>query len=97
FVRSVRVPLGRVVGRSLVELAIERRAADLEPTRDFRHLTAIMRDRKTDDLVFHVVERPHLAGGGQHRKAAGRGKRGNRYITTRNRGGRRSLPTGNRV
>src|SRR6185369_3928243 len=60
--RSVRVPFGRVVGGSLVEFAVERGATDLEPACDFRHLTAIMRDRKTDDLVFHVVERPHLAG-----------------------------------
>src|SRR5438093_7130816 len=42
--RSVRVPFGRVVGSSLIELAVERGAADLEPARDFRHLTAIMRD-----------------------------------------------------
>src|SRR6185295_19475044 len=79
----------RVVGGSLVEFAVERGAADLESARDLRHLTAIMRDRKTDDLVFHVVKRPHLAGGGQHRKTAGSGERGNRYITTRNHGGRR--------
>src|SRR6185369_12305228 len=79
----------RVVGGRLIEFAVERGAADLEPACDFRHLTAIMRDRKTDDLVFHVVERPHFAGGGQHRKAAGSGKRSNRYITTRNHGGRR--------
>src|SRR6188472_3738069 len=48
-----------------------------------------MRDRKTDDLVFHLVERPYLAGGGQHRKAAGSGERSNRYIAARYHGGRR--------
>src|SRR5512132_2065737 len=52
-VRSVRVPFGRVVGGSLIELPVKRGAADFEPAGDFRHLTAIMRNRKTDDLVFH--------------------------------------------
>ena len=62
---SLRRPR-RAVGGGLIEFAVERGAADLEPARDFRHLAAIMRDRKTDDLVFHVIERPHLAGGVQH-------------------------------
>ena len=58
---GVRTALGRI-GGGFVELAVERRAADLQPARDLRHLTAIMRDRKADDFVFHLLERPHFAG-----------------------------------
>ena len=63
-VGSIRVlrAVSRVVGGSLIEFAVERRAADLEPARDLRHLAAVMRDREADDLVLHLLERPHLAG-----------------------------------
>ena len=44
-----------------VEFAIERRAPDLQPPRDFRHLPAVMREREADDLGLDVLERTHLA------------------------------------
>src|SRR5689334_7194190 len=68
-----------VVGSRVVELAIERRAADLQPARDFGHLPAIMRDREADDLIFHFLERPDLTGCSEHREAAGIAHRHDRY------------------
>src|SRR3954453_2779496 len=63
-VGSIRVlrTVSSVVGGSFIEFAVESRAADLEPARGLRHLAAVMRDREADDLVLHLLERPHLAG-----------------------------------
>src|SRR5665647_1315205 len=72
---------GIVVG-GLVELAVERRAADLQPACDLGHLTAIMRDREADDLALQLFERPHFAGVSQHRQRSRRGERGDRYLIT---------------
>ena len=44
-----------------VKLAIERRAPDFQPPRDFLHLPAVMREREADDLGLDVLERTHLA------------------------------------
>src|SRR3954469_870156 len=66
----------------LIELAIERRAADFQTARDFGHLTAIVRDRETDDLVLHLLQRPHFAGAGQHRQIPGGRERRYRYLAT---------------
>ena len=70
-VASVASPSAGIVGGGLVELAVERRAADLQPARDLGHLAAIMRDREADDLVLHLLERPHFAG----RRSASQGCR----------------------
>ncbi len=68
--RHNRIPRSTLIvataGRSFVELAIKRRTADLQAARDFRHLSAVMRDRKPNDLVLHLFQRPHLTGAGQH-------------------------------
>src|SRR5947209_6505643 len=79
----LRAAFSRVVGGGFIELAIECRAADLQPARDLRHLSAIVRNGEADDLVFHLFQRSHLAGGGQQRQAAGVGQRRNRYFITR--------------
>src|ERR1700730_6177630 len=42
----VGTAVGRIVGGSFVKLAIKCGAANLQPTRDFRHLPAIMRNRE---------------------------------------------------
>src|SRR3974390_2032414 len=47
---------GRIGIRRLVNLPIKRRAADLQPTRHFRHLTSIMRDREANDFALQYVE-----------------------------------------
>src|ERR1700733_11650763 len=73
----------RVAGGGLVEFAIERRAADFQPARDFGHLPAIMRDREADDLVLHFLERTHLSGSRQHRESAGGRQWRDRYLITR--------------
>ena len=78
--------LGRIVGRRLVELAIERRAADFQPARDLGHLAAVMRDRKTDDFAFHLFERPHFAGAVSIGSVPPAGQRRDRYFVTRNDG-----------
>src|ERR1700755_3370958 len=80
-VRVLRAAFRRVVGGGLVELAVERRAADFKAPRNLRHLPSIMRNRKADDFVFHVLEWPHLAGGGQHREATGIRERRDWYFT----------------
>src|SRR5258705_10472984 len=91
----LRAIFGWIVGKSFVELAIESRAADFQAAGDLRHLSAIMRKRKTDDLVVHLLQRSHLAGGGAHRKRALGGQGGGGYFATRNKarrvwiGGRR--------
>ena len=43
------------------KLAIKRRASDLQPARDLRHLLAIMRDGKADDFALDILERAHIA------------------------------------
>src|SRR5581483_12334002 len=43
------------------ELAIKRRAADLEPPSDFRHLPTIVRDGEADRLGFDFFEGPRVA------------------------------------
>ena len=78
--RSRRRP-GSLAG-GFVELAVERRAADLQPPRHLRHLSAIMRDREADDFVLHLLQRPHFAGAGQHRQHACAGQRRDRYFIT---------------
>src|SRR4030088_1652086 len=74
---------GGIAGGGLIELAVKRRAADLEPACDFGHLPAIMRDREPDDLGFHFFERPHFSGAGQHREHPRGRQRRNRYLITR--------------
>src|SRR5664279_2106716 len=81
-VRLVCVAIGRIVGGGLIELAVERRAADFQAARNFGHLPAVMRDRKADDLSLHFFERPHLTRPRQHRQCSGGMQRGNRYFIT---------------
>src|SRR5689334_3656371 len=50
----------------LVELAVERGAANFEAARHFGHLAAVVRDREADDLVLHLFQRPHFACRGEH-------------------------------
>ena len=45
-----------------LELAVERRAADAEAARHFRHVAVIARDRHADDFGFQVFELAHMAG-----------------------------------
>src|SRR3954452_11818452 len=40
----LRAAFSRIVGGGFIELAVQRRAADLQPARDLRHLSAIMRN-----------------------------------------------------
>src|SRR5215813_8168588 len=70
--RRVRVALVADVAGSLIalvveperiELAVERRAADAQPPRHLRHLSAIMRDRESDGLGLDLLERAYVAGG----------------------------------
>jgi hypothetical protein len=62
----------------IFELSVKRRPANLQPTRDFRHLAAIMADGEADslgfdcfqgaDLPFPVQQRQHalrMTGGGK--------------------------------
>ena len=51
----------RVVEPVFLHLAIERRAADAEAARHFRHLSAIIVEREADRLGFEIVELAHLA------------------------------------
>ena len=46
-----------------LELAVERRAADAEPARHFRHVAVIAADRHADDFGFHLLEFADMAGG----------------------------------
>ena len=77
----------RIVG-GLVELAVQRRAADLQPARDFRHLSAIVRDRETDDFAFHLLERTDFSRAGQHGQGAAAWEGSDGYFNTRNHRGR---------
>src|SRR5437868_2209601 len=47
---------GVVVETEAFELAVQRRAADAQPPRHFRHLLAVMRDGEADDVSFYIVE-----------------------------------------
>src|SRR5712672_1120738 len=78
----LRAIFGWIVGKSFVELAIESRAVYFQAAGDLRHLSAIMRNRKTDDLVLHLLQRSHFAVGGQHRKRAVGGQGRDRYFAT---------------
>ncbi len=59
-----------------VELAVERRAADLQPPGDLRHLPAIMRDREANHLGLDLLERraprPGASSSGERRRQARR-------------------------
>src|SRR5690606_25689709 len=45
----------------VLQLPIERRAADAEPARDFAHASAIMTERETDHLLLQRIEAADLA------------------------------------
>ena len=53
--------LGGGVDAEVAELAVERRAADPEPPRDFGHAPAIVADREADDVGLDLFERPQMA------------------------------------
>ena len=59
--RLVCAAARRIVGGSLIELAVKRRAANFQSACDLGHLPAIMRDREPDNLGLHLFERPHFA------------------------------------
>src|SRR5262249_38999373 len=44
-----------------IELAVKRRAPDVQPPRDFGHLTAVMAYRESDGLGFDIRKRAHMA------------------------------------
>src|SRR5688572_2787176 len=71
--RSVHARLEAV----LLHLPVERRAADLEPLGDLRHVTAIAAERETDHVGFDVLERADVAVLGDGRDAE-RGRPGRR-------------------
>src|SRR5271157_4519319 len=50
-------------------LAIERRTADAEPARHFRHLAAVFVQRKTDHVALHLGQPTQPAAGVEHRDA----------------------------
>jgi hypothetical protein len=56
-----------------LELAIERRAADAEPARDFRHVAVVARDRERMISDFHLFQLAHMAGAIGGRQRIGRG------------------------
>src|SRR5947208_9174428 len=72
----------RIVGGGFIQLAVKRRAANLDSARDLRHLSAIMRDRKADALVLHIFQRPHLTGPGPHAPGPIGRSRSYRYLDT---------------
>src|SRR6185312_7923915 len=45
-----------------LELAVERRAADFQPPRHFRHLPVMVGDGEADDLALDLLERAHVPG-----------------------------------
>ena len=47
----------------MLELAIERRAADPQTARHLGHLAAVVRDGETNRLGLELLERPDMAGG----------------------------------
>ena len=51
---------GGGVDPELAELAVERRAADPEAPRDLGHASAVMADRKADDVGFDLFERTEM-------------------------------------
>src|SRR5689334_22371947 len=59
--RSDASASGGGVDADIAELAVERRAADAEAARDFRHAAAIMADGETDDVRFDLFERAQVA------------------------------------
>ena len=55
---GVRIVFGQALRKpERVELAVQRRAADLEAPGDLRHLSAVMRNRKSNDLGFELFKR----------------------------------------
>src|SRR5258708_20476187 len=80
--RLLGCPRSRIVGGSIIELAVERRTPDFEPPGDLRHLAAIMRDREPDNFGLHVFEGAYLTVAGQHRETSGPGQRRDRYFVT---------------
>src|ERR1700744_1331261 len=56
------------IGCLFIQLPVKRRAADLQLARHFRHLPAIVRNRKADDLALQFFQRPDLACTCQHRE-----------------------------
>ena len=60
---------------SVAELAVERRAADAEPARDFGHAAAIMADGEADDVGLDLFERAQMAVVGEERDRRRAGQR----------------------
>ena len=42
--------------RDLVDLAVKRRAADVESAGDFAHATSVMVEREIDNIAFNFME-----------------------------------------
>src|SRR5260370_7283477 len=57
--------IGGTIGCRLIELAVERRATDLQPPRDLGHLSAVMRGSKAEEHVLHLFHRPYFPGPGE--------------------------------
>src|SRR5579871_2719321 len=73
-----------LLSRSVVKLTVKRRSPDFKAAGDLGHLAAIMRDRKADNLVLHLLKRPDFAGRGQHRQHTVGGEWSYRYFITGN-------------
>ena len=59
---GIHVGIGTIVIKAeRIEFTVKSRAPDLQPSRDLRHLPAIMRKRETNDLGFDLFQRAHLA------------------------------------
>src|SRR3954470_22917541 len=61
-----------LVEAEMLELAIERRAADPQAPRHLGHLSAVMRDGKTDRFELELFERAHVAVRVEQPQRAGR-------------------------
>src|SRR6478609_5444748 len=61
--RLGRVAFDTILGGVVAELAVESGAADLERPRHFRHPSAVMLERESNELAFEIGQRCHFAPG----------------------------------